>query len=72
MEVSSTMEERIARLEGIYEQVRDRLNGIDGRLAALEHTIDARFAQVDQRLTWLTGIVVATWITTIAAVLFHR
>ncbi|MGA7355139.1 MAG: hypothetical protein WBW76_06895 [Candidatus Cybelea sp.] len=36
------MEERIARVEGISEQIRDRLNGI-------EHTVDTRFAQVESR-----------------------
>jgi tetrahydromethanopterin S-methyltransferase subunit G len=80
------MEERIARMEGIYEQVRDRLNGIDARLSGidvrltgLEHTIQARFGQVDrrfeqvdQRFMWLTGIVIGTWITTILTILFHH
>jgi hypothetical protein len=73
------MEERIARLEGIYEQVRDRLNGIDARLAGidariggLETAMEARFAQIDQRFMWLTGIVIGTWITTILTILFHH
>jgi len=38
--MSSTMEGRIARLEGAYEQISDRLNGIDARLTGLEHTIN--------------------------------
>jgi len=66
------MEGRIARLEGAYEQISDRLNGIDARLTGLEHTIDTRFAQVDQRFTWLTGVVIGTWITTILTILFHH
>ncbi|MBV9332878.1 MAG: hypothetical protein JO146_02640 [Candidatus Eremiobacteraeota bacterium] len=70
--MSSTMEGRIARLEGAYEQISDRLNGIDARLTGLEHTIDTRFAQVDQRFTWLTGVVIGTWITTILTILFHH
>ena len=75
----STMEERIARMEGLYEQVRDLLNGIDARLAGLERSIETRFAQVDRRFgqidqhfMWLTGIVIGTWITTILTILFHR
>ena len=66
------MEQRIARLEGAYEQISDRLNGIDGRLAGIEHTIETRFAQVDQRFMWQTGIIVGTWITTILTILFHH
>jgi hypothetical protein len=72
MGMSSTMEERIARLAGSYEQIRDRLNGIDTRLASMDHTIDAFRNQVDQRFTWLTGIVIGTWITTILTILFHH
>ena len=80
------MEQRIARLEGAYEQISDRLNGIDARLAAMEHTIDVRFgqmegrfgqidgrfAQIDARFMWLTGVVIGTWITTILTILFRR
>lgn len=50
------MEERIARLEGVNEQIRDRLNGmdvrlngIDTRLTAIESMIDRRFGQIDVR-----------------------
>ena len=66
------MEERIARLEGVYEQIRDRLNGIDGRLAAIDHTIETFRAQVDQRFIWLIGVVIGTWITTVLTILFHH
>ncbi|MBV8197855.1 MAG: hypothetical protein JO263_06955 [Candidatus Eremiobacteraeota bacterium] len=45
MAVSSTMEERVGRLEGINEQIRDRLNSIDGRF----EQIDRRFEQIDRR-----------------------
>jgi hypothetical protein len=48
------MEARIAHLEGAFEQVGERLNGIE------------------RRIDWLIGIVVATWITTILTILFHR
>jgi hypothetical protein len=50
----------MAHLEGAYEQVSQRLNGIDLRLAGLEQKVDSsrevllahmndRFAAVDQR-----------------------
>ena len=35
-------------------------------------TIEGRFGIIDQRFNWLIGIMVATWITTILTVLFHR
>ena len=51
---------RMAHLEGAYEQVSHRLNGIDSRLAGIETRIDStrdmllarmdqRFAAMDQR-----------------------
>ncbi|HYL27511.1 MAG TPA: hypothetical protein VEW74_06720 [Candidatus Nitrosotalea sp.] len=84
--MASTMEERTARLEGINEQIRDRLNSIDGRLDAIEHMIETRFAQIegrfgliegrfaqtDTRCMWLTGVVIGTSITSILTILFHH
>ncbi|MBV8601159.1 MAG: hypothetical protein JO359_06275 [Candidatus Eremiobacteraeota bacterium] len=69
--------------DAVFSQVADRLNGIDRRLDSLEQRSEIRFAQIDsrfgqlaaqmdQRFNWLTGIVVATWITTILTILFHR
>jgi predicted nuclease with TOPRIM domain len=43
------VEQRVARLEGIEEQIRDRLNSIDGRFASL----DARFDSVEARFNGL-------------------
>lgn len=77
------MENRMARLEGAYEQVSDRLNSIDRRLESFAESIDRRFLSVDSRFDaldrkvdanfrWLAGILFGSWITTISAVLFHR
>ena len=70
--MAGMMEERIARREGAYEQIRDRLNGIDVRLGGIDHTIETFRTHVDQRFTWLTGVVIGTWITTILTILFHH
>lgn len=51
------MEIRMARLEGAYEQISERLNGIDSRLAAIETRIDQRFAAMDQKFLWVIGLV---------------
>jgi hypothetical protein len=70
---------RLAHLEGAFLQVDRRLDSVERRLDSLERSIDSRFNQVesrftiiDQRFNWLTGIVVASWISTIVTVLFHR
>lgn len=73
------MEARMARLEGAYEQISERLSGIDRRLDGFEQKVESRFAQLDQRFIqfdqkfmWLIGLVVTSWITTLSAVLFHH
>lgn len=43
--------ERLSRLEGAYEQVGDRLNGIDVHLS----TIDSRFDALDRKVGALYG-----------------
>jgi tetrahydromethanopterin S-methyltransferase subunit G len=66
------LEARVARLEGAFEQVNERLGSIDRRLDSFEHLVALRFDQVDRRFTWLTGIVIGTWVTAILTILFHR
>jgi tetrahydromethanopterin S-methyltransferase subunit G len=69
------LEAQMAHLEGVVQQVGERLNSIDRRLDSMDGRfaqVDARFAQIDTRFNWLTGIVVGTWITTILTILFHH
>ena len=58
------LEIRMAHLEGAYEQVSQRLNGIDlrlngidSRLVAFETRMDQRFAAMDQKFLWVIGLV---------------
>jgi len=57
----------MARLEGAYEQISDRLNSIDARLGSLETRIDQRFAAMEQRFAaldqkflWVIGLVLVS------------
>ncbi len=34
--------------------------------------MDSGFSRIDQKFTWMFGLIVGTWITTILAILFHR
>ncbi|HEY1868108.1 MAG TPA: hypothetical protein VGG70_07395 [Candidatus Cybelea sp.] len=67
---------RIASLEGSYHQVSDRLNSIDRRLDGFEQKMEARFNGLDSkidRVQWrMTALIVGTWISVIATILFHR
>ena len=59
------LESRLARLEGAYEQVADRLNGLEQRMSAGFAQVDARFAQVDVRFVQLEQKIDANLRTTI-------
>lgn len=73
-------EARVARLEGIAEQIDKRLDSIDRRLenfgSRLESKIEDVRSALDRKidgLQWrLTALIVGTWITTMLAVLLHR
>jgi predicted nuclease with TOPRIM domain len=77
------LEIRLARLEGAYEQIADRLNGIDHRLESLEKKIDqkmdTRFGELDKKIdanlrtviTWMLGQT-AVILGAVAAFAFHR
>jgi hypothetical protein len=61
------LEIRRAHLEGAYEQVSQRLNGIDRRLENLEQKVGAtrdmlltRIDHLDQKFLWLIGLVLVS------------
>lgn len=62
---SYPLEARLAHLEGAFDQVSERLNGLERRLDILGQTLKHRF-------NWVIGTVVGTWVTTMLAVLFHH
>jgi hypothetical protein len=66
---ANPLEIRLARLEGAYEQIADRLNGIDHRIESLEQRVDLGFAELtgrfDSRLGKLDGKIDANMRTTI-------
>ena len=70
------LEIRMAHLEGAYEQISERLGGIDGRLTALDQKIDSRFDMLDRKIDtsqWrLVSLVAGTWITLMLAIFLHK
>lgn len=66
----------MAHLEGAYEQVSDRLNGVDRRLECIEHKIgaspDRLDRKIDSRSGQFLGLIMTSWVTTILAVLLHH
>lgn len=71
------LEERVARIEGILEQMNERFNHLESRIRALEDRINALDARInalsdklDSHFRWTVALFVTMWVTVIAAVLF--
>ncbi len=83
----TTLESRMAHLEGAFEQfgrglasIEGRFDAvgrkIDGRFDSLDRQIDSRFdtldQKLDQRFMWTIGAVLSTCLTTILAVFLRH
>lgn len=60
---SSALEERMAKLEGLVEQMNQRLNHLEAEIAQLRREIQTDFR-------WLLGIMIGTWVTIMLTLLF--
>ena len=79
-----TVEERLARLEGLAEQMDKRLSDLREDVGGIRLEMHQRFAEVRQemaelrqeirelrgRFWWLIGIMLSMWVTIIIAILF--
>ena len=64
------IEERVARLEGITEQVNDRLAGMESTMSSRFNSIDNRFpSSIENRLNVQIQLTVAMWVTTMIGVI---
>jgi hypothetical protein len=69
----------MARLEGAYEQIADRLNGLEHRFDGFERRVDSRFSDLEKKIdsnlrtiiTWMLGQT-AVIIGSIAALTLHH
>jgi len=70
----SSLEERVAKIEGILEQMDKRLNHIESEVRDLRNELyreirDLRRA-LDYRFYWLLGVQISMWVTIILTILF--
>lgn len=87
MSTPQPIEIRMAHLEGAYEQLDKRLGDlaavmregfarVDDRLSSIETRFEARFEAIDCKFTsttWrMTSLILATWSTTILAILLKH
>ena len=59
-----SLEERVARIEGMVERMDRRLNHIETELGELRRELNGRFF-------WLLGVQISMWVTIILAILFR-
>lgn len=58
------LEERMAKIEGAFEQVAQRLNHLETEMAYLRE-------RLDRNLYWILGIQITMWVTIILAILLR-
>jgi predicted RNase H-like nuclease (RuvC/YqgF family) len=70
----SSLEERVAKIEGILEQMDRRLNHLESEVRDLRNELyreirDLRKA-LDYRFYWLLGVQISMWVTIILTIMF--
>lgn len=70
--MSLSMEDRLSRLEGTYEQVAQRLNSMDANVLAMRSELNQRLTAMDSTLRLMLSGIAASWLTVMLAIFFHR
>ena len=76
-----SLEERVARIEGILEQVDKRLNHLESEMRELRSEVRSEISEVrgeirelrrdlNNRFFWLLGVQISMWVTIVLAILF--
>jgi predicted nucleic acid-binding Zn-ribbon protein len=77
----SGLEERVARIEGILEQMDKRMNHMETEVRGLRVYVEAEIRELrreldelrrdlNTRFFWLLGVQISMWVTIILAILF--
>lgn len=76
--------DRIGRLEGIIEQINDRLGSLEARMNSLKNDLETRMSRLESNLEarmsrlesshrrdfrWLVGTMIGMWVTTMGLLL---
>lgn len=65
-----SLEERVARIEGIVEQMDKRLNHLETEIRELREELRDLREDLNNRFLWLLGVQISMWVTIILAILF--
>ncbi|MFQ6066317.1 MAG: hypothetical protein ACE5K3_03445 [bacterium] len=72
------LEGRVAKLEGISEQISQRLNHLETIVESMRKDLNSKMdslrtellARIDTNFKWILGIMIPMWVTIILAVIF--
>jgi predicted nucleic acid-binding Zn-ribbon protein len=78
----SNLEERVARIEGILEQMDKRLNHLESEIRDLRVYVESEIKglrgeigdlrrDLNNRFLWMLGVQITMWVTIILAILFR-
>jgi predicted nucleic acid-binding Zn-ribbon protein len=82
----SSLEERVARIEGILEQVDKRLNHLESEIRDLRAYVEGEIKglrneimdeigglrrDLNNRFLWMLGVQITMWVTIILVILFR-
>jgi tetrahydromethanopterin S-methyltransferase subunit B len=62
------LEERVAKIEGIVEQMNERLNHIETDLRDLREDLTKK---IESNFRWTVGLMLTMWVTIILAIIFR-
>jgi len=76
------LEERVARIEGILEQMDKRLNHLESEIRDLRAYVESEIKSLrgeigdlrrdlNNRFLWILGVQITMWVTIILAILFR-
>jgi peptidoglycan hydrolase CwlO-like protein len=77
----SSLEERVARIEGILERMDKRLNHLESEIRDLRAYVESEIKSLrgeigdlrrdlNNRFLWILGVQITMWVTIILAILF--
>ena len=66
----SGVHERVAKIEGVIEQMSDRLNHMDDQMVTRTQAeqMDRRLSHLESISLWTLGIIVTTWLTVLVSI----
>jgi predicted nucleic acid-binding Zn-ribbon protein len=78
----SSLEERVARIEGILEQMDKRLNHLESEIRDLRVYVESEIkglrgeigdlrSDLNNRFLWMLGVQITMWVTIMLAILFR-